>query len=184
MRRKRKTLIGQRFDDLFVESCLGVDNRNQSVYLCKCCLCGKYIIVRTVQLQNHQVKNCGCKLILQNNGHDLTGQRFGLLTALEYVGRKHHSAQWRCVCDCGKEVVTPASSLKSGNRTGCGSPFHKIKRDLSSQRFGKLVVLEPVIKDGHIQWKCQCDCGNVTYVKGGYLTAGLVKSCGCLRHGH
>ena len=42
----------------------------------------------------------GC-LILQ----DLTGARYGRLTALSYAGRnKHCHSMWSCKCDCGSEL--------------------------------------------------------------------------------
>lgn len=30
-------------------------------------------------------------------------------------------------------------------------------------------------------WKCQCDCGNITYVSIGNLKSGSTTSCGCYR---
>ena len=30
-------------------------------------------------------------------------------------------------------------------------------------------------------WKCQCDCGNITYVNTHSLKAGVIQSCGCQR---
>lgn len=51
---------------------------------------------------------------------DLTGQRFGRLLVKEYLGRVHHSSQWRCICDCGTEVVTQASGLRTGTTKSCG----------------------------------------------------------------
>jgi len=56
------------------------------------------------------------------------------------------------------------------------------KRDLTGQRFGRLIAL----KDSgerccrNIIWICKCSCGNVTKVKGTQLTVGKTKSCGCL----
>lgn len=52
-------------------------------------------------------------------------------------------------------------------------------------RFGKLKVLEAsydntkTIKDGKLRWKCQCDCGNISYTLPYLLTSGGAKSCGC-----
>jgi hypothetical protein len=47
---------------------------------------------------------------------DLTGQRFGMLRALECVGLNNkHSRLWRCVCDCGRETVPTAYALRSGH---------------------------------------------------------------------
>ena len=34
--------------------------------------------------------------------------------------------------------------------------------------------------DGHhYYWKCQCDCGTITNIKGDSLRSGNTKSCGC-----
>ena len=32
---------------------------------------------------------------------DLTGQKFGLLTALEKTDKKNKTYFWKCKCDCG-----------------------------------------------------------------------------------
>lgn len=56
-------------------------------------------------------------------------------------------------------------------------------RDLTGQRFGKLVVLSPTEKrmdSGSIVWLCQCDCGNQAEVSSRRLVRGKVRSCGCL----
>lgn len=52
---------------------------------------------------------------------DITGMRFGRLTVIDY----HHTnadkyACWRCRCDCGKVVVVPGKSLRTGNTKSCG----------------------------------------------------------------
>lgn len=55
--------------------------------------------------------------------------------------------------------------------------------DLTGQRFGRLLVLEQAaaLSPGNPRWKCQCDCGNVTYSQGGSLRSGRHLSCGCLQ---
>lgn len=53
---------------------------------------------------------------------------------------------------------------------------------LLGQRFGKLVVVERTPNKGRAScWRCLCDCGNTTITEGRRLSAGRVKSCGCLR---
>lgn len=52
--------------------------------------------------------------------NDLTGRRFGRLTALEYGGRKNGRTLWRCVCDCGEETITGYSNLLYGITKSCG----------------------------------------------------------------
>ena len=52
--------------------------------------------------------------------------------------------------------------------------------DLSNQRFGKLVAIEPKgRKNKKIAWLCQCDCGNETIVASDKLRNGHTQSCGC-----
>ena len=56
-------------------------------------------------------------------------------------------------------------------------------KDITGRRVGRLVALERVGSDWQKQslWRCQCDCGNQTVVRGSQGT----KSCGCLRlRGH
>lgn len=55
--------------------------------------------------------------------------------------------------------------------------------DLTGQRFGRLVVLKEVERNkfGHIQWLCQCDCGNTVISSTSVLRAGKRKSCGCIQ---
>lgn len=55
--------------------------------------------------------------------------------------------------------------------------------ELTGKRFDKLIVLKKTNKKlwTNIIWKCQCDCGNITYVAGSKLKGGHTKSCGCLQ---
>lgn len=63
----------------------------------------------------------------------------------------------------------------------------KVRKDLTGQRFGKLVVLyqteDHVLSNGKrkAKWYCKCDCGNECDVIGMYLMNGDTKSCGCLQ---
>lgn len=50
---------------------------------------------------------------------DLTGQRFGMLTALEPAEDIGSMTAWKCRCDCGKELVVETAHLRSG-QTSCG----------------------------------------------------------------
>ena len=59
-------------------------------------------------------------------------------------------------------------------------------KDLTGQRFGKLVVLKRL--ENHIdkygsksRWLCLCDCGNTTIADGERLREGKKHSCGCLQ---
>ena len=56
-------------------------------------------------------------------------------------------------------------------------------KDLTGQRFGKLVVIERDLTKNspHVYWKCQCDCGNVCSKRGYELNNGTYTDCGCER---
>lgn len=56
-------------------------------------------------------------------------------------------------------------------------------RDLSGQRFGRLVALRLVGENKHHakRWLCACDCGQEVEVSSCSLLHGHTKSCGCWR---
>ena len=61
--------------------------------------------------------------------------------------------------------------------------------ELTGKRFGKLVVIEYAGKNERREslWRCVCDCGNESVVRGDVLRRGTTESCGCgkgLKHGH
>ena len=51
---------------------------------------------------------------------DLTGQRFGRLTAVEPAENIGSMTAWRCRCDCGRETVVTTGRLRNGQTTSCG----------------------------------------------------------------
>jgi hypothetical protein len=56
---------------------------------------------------------------------DITGQRFGRLEAVSFVGmtvgnRAGRSAIWRLRCDCGAETQSSLDLLRSGHVQSCG----------------------------------------------------------------
>ena len=54
--------------------------------------------------------------------------------------------------------------------------------DLTGQRFGRLVAVEPARAPGGVRgWRCRCACGGQTVVPTGGLRYGSVTSCGCAR---
>lgn len=51
---------------------------------------------------------------------DLTGKRFGRLVVVERAPNIGRYTAWRCVCDCGNEIVTKGNSLQQGKTQSCG----------------------------------------------------------------
>ena len=122
---------------------------------------------------------------------DMTGWKMsehGILdsriTVEEYLGKN----QWRCLCDCGNEFISAGTMIRKGQTKSCGC-LHKervsqlFSKDLTGQRFGKLIVknfIGQVNNHGEKLYECLCDCGNTTIVATGKLMSGDTASCGCL----
>ena len=51
---------------------------------------------------------------------NLTGQRYGKLTVVGPAENIGERTAWRCVCDCGREVVITSNRLRSGHTKSCG----------------------------------------------------------------
>lgn len=119
-----------------------------------------------------------------NKVEDLTGQKFGRLTVIKRDPESNpkRCSRWVCKCDCGNTKSVYRDKLLSGNTTSCGcAKKHVHMRDLTGQRYGRLVALsrtEEKCGNSYI-WKCQCDCGNTCYVPGISLTSLKKQSCGC-----
>lgn len=120
---------------------------------------------------------------------DLSDQRFGLLVAREYFGKEFEKkptrrGYWRCDCDCGKTVETPACNLLSGRAKSCGCQKGGGKLEEIGERYGMLTVVkreENLIWSGDKRraWLCRCDCGVEIVVSGKHLRSGHAQSCGC-----
>jgi hypothetical protein len=183
-------LTGQRFGKLIVLEKADKPKhlKNSSIYwLCKCD-CGGTIIGNSSDLRKGYLKSCGC--LRFNN---LTGQKFGRLTALyiDYKTPKNNggSLMWLCKCDCGNIKTIDSHSLVSGGTKSCGCLHDEIaalnlnvknrspKVNIIGGVFGKLTVIKE-LDNG--KWLCECECGNKTEVKTGNLIYGGTKSCGCL----
>lgn len=183
-------LTGRKFGRLLVIRPTDLKYKYHRLYECKCD-CGKTVLVKSCSLVSGNTKSCGC-LQRENTSKrfrkDITGKRFGRLTAIEPIGPKEGSGiMWKCMCDCGNEVVTSCAHLISGHTTSCGcfrsdQTHDALALDLTGKRFGRLVAIEPTGErdaKGRILWKCRCDCGTLIDVPASSLSSGYRRSCGC-----
>lgn len=116
---------------------------------------------------------------------DLTNQKFGKLTVIDYDYSTTKDRYWICKCDCGNITSVRQGHLRSGHTKSCGCGKKQLK-DLTGQKFGYLTVIsraEDYITPGsgkrYVQWNCECVCGNKTIVIVGNLKSGATISCGC-----
>lgn len=123
---------------------------------------------------------------------DITGKTFNRLTVLGKSDRvgAHGEVYWKCRCSCPEHNIRDVTkySLVHGVIPSCGC-LRKEKlaalrrKDLTGQKFGRLIAICPVGQDkrGHIVWKCRCENdGNYVNVSTSNLHGGSVRSCGCL----
>lgn len=114
---------------------------------------------------------------------DYIGKTFGRLTVISVADKPDY---WVCECKCGTIKEIKKYGIINGSVLSCGC----LKKEKVSERnkkvipegtrFGNLTVkniYNGTDKDG-IWYNCECDCGVETVVKGTYLRAGKIKSCG------
>lgn len=93
---------------------------------------------------------------------DITGQKFGKLTALHFVGYDNHrQTLWKCRCDCGNYSVVRGYLLRTGKTKSCGCTRNGV--DITGQIVGDYKAIERIGNcDGGALWKCECIyCGDV-----------------------
>ena len=177
-----KDLTGQRFGKLVAVRSTEERKDRSVVWECKCD-CGNTVFVSSFKLTRGKRRSCGC--LFAKRMEDITGQRFGRLTAIRPTEEKYNNNFiWECRCDCGNTTFVQSSQLKNGNTQSCGCfAKDKAKKNLTGQRFGKLVAVRPTEErhNGNVVWGCICDCGNTVFVPTTNLIHGSKKSCGCLR---
>lgn len=120
----------------------------------------------------------------------MVGQKYNRLFVESFAGTKKNGngsiALWNCLCDCGNKCVASGKTIRNGKTKSCGClraelSSQRRKKDLTNQRFTKLLVLrEAYTKKYSVYWECLCDCGNIVYVPTHRLTTGTTKSCGCI----
>lgn len=134
--------VGQRFGQLFVtgraeESAVDPSGRRRGLWICLCD-CGTTTALPRDSFEKKGQKSCGClgrdrkgKVDNKRRPDDVTGQKFGKLTAVERLAlSRDNSYNWLCKCDCGNEAIVSLKSLRlatgrgSGRKTkgNCGDP--------------------------------------------------------------
>lgn len=101
-------------------------------WLCKCS-CGTVVTAYQTELLRNKKISCGClrptklaysKPEKETRGSkfvNLSGQKFGNLTAVEFVGLNNiKSSVWKFRCGCGSEIIRTGSQVSRGAISSCG----------------------------------------------------------------
>ena len=112
------------------------ENRNGRVcWLCRC-ECGALHTAAAHELKAGKVTSCGCGRKSERACMvDLTGERFGRLTALYATPRRDSkgSVYWHCRCDCGSELDVTEDSLVHGSYRSCGCRKRELQREIAGR---------------------------------------------------
>ena len=149
-------------------------------WLCQCS-CGAVKTVSTCTLKSGKSKNCGDKVKHPRTGEkqfkDVTGQTFGQLTVLKYVG----SSRFLCRCTCGNEITRLRKNLKDTSKCEECSNKLKIKPktkvesitpiknsptakiDMIGFKVNDITVVKQLDADRYL---CRCVCGYEKEIRG------------------
>ncbi len=137
-----EVMTGERFGFLVVIGYAGRSKPTKThpsgMPLLKCrCDCGKTLIAFANNIKRVTTKSCGCmagELGGQKRRKDLTGQKFGKLTAVKFTGSNKYGYQWLCECECGNSKIVSIARLHSGRTTDCGCRPGGLEKGVSAFR--------------------------------------------------
>lgn len=118
-------LTNRRFGRWTVISRAQNNSRGESMWNCLCD-CGNTKVVQGYALRKGKSLSCGClqkEIASKNAFEDLSGQQFGRLTVIKYLGSdKNKKSLWECECNCNAKTHIQArtSDLKAGKIFSCG----------------------------------------------------------------
>ena len=118
----KSSLVNQIFGKLTV---IERDSTKRNRVFWKClCVCGTISFVSSHNLRSGGTESCGCQRQEKNKIADLNfiGQKFGRLLVVEKttIRTSAHTFFWKCLCDCGDEVIVSRTNLQSGHTMSCG----------------------------------------------------------------
>lgn len=145
------------------------NGKKKTTYFWKCkCDCGNFVVRSGNSLKGEYTKSCGCNQIIKRketvkrkkqenikvdtNFQDLTGKVFSklLVEELDHTqkvfgknGKMRTIYYWKCMCECGKEVIREGNSLRRGATKSCGCyKFYKQKQTQDRKKYIKEIEEE------------------------------------------
>lgn len=118
--------VGAQRGHLTLVSPYVTQNKRSTSWICVCA-CGSERKVHRCQLQDGTAVSCGkCALRVRSRLKDYSGKKFGMLTALKYLGQREHLGKmqtwWSFKCDCTKEIercLNVVLGYKDKSNCGC-----------------------------------------------------------------
>lgn len=124
-------VTGQKYNHLTAIKVAGRDKHGRATWLFRCD-CGKEVVIGLNNVRTGNTKSCGCmKHKPSSKRVDITGKRYGRLTATKRAFTKNGASIWKCKCDCGNTCYVPLGKLQSGHTASCGCLSKEIMKDES-----------------------------------------------------
>jgi hypothetical protein len=117
--------------------------------------------------------------------YSIIGKTYGFWTVLSKEGYRsnENNLRYLCRCSCGDVRAVLGNHLVNGQSKSCGCKIKYSFKDITGERFGKLVALQLAEQPNKAYgkyWLCLCDCGKKKVIAGQSLRKGSTKSCGCI----
>lgn len=202
-----KRYANKKFGKLLVECPVWVEgmvtqpNSTNAIWLTHCDCGNDYCVsmqwIRK-EIKKGVIPDCGCGE-REEWSKKYIGKTYNYLTILERdeeykkkIDPVNANAYYKCKCKCGNIISARITAIVNGEIKSCGclkeqqdkiNLIPNTMRDLTGQRFGKLVALSPFknkkYKKNEYWWHCKCDCGKTHDVREVSLINGDTTSCGC-----
>lgn len=186
-----KNIKGERLNNFVITKYLFTSKNYAPKWECKCLLCGRISKVSYYVWKDGKKGKCKCQRF-GSRFKDISGKKYGRLTALELSKITKRGSYWSCLCRCGNTKIISLNALESKNTISCGcyakeQTSKRSIKNLRGMRFGILKVIKRgenyINNNGKTfpKWLCKCDCGNKKEIRATHLLSGATKSCGCLK---
>jgi hypothetical protein len=112
-----------------------------------------------------------------HNFKDLIGLRFNRLTVVRrtenYKNGRANQTAWRCLCDCGSELIVKAGHLSSGHTKSCGCfKLERLRKKIGfASRLSVLRNYQRKARKRNLSWELSDDQFTV-------LTSSICYYCG------
>jgi hypothetical protein len=159
--------IGKQSNQLTIVQFTEKNKHRQKMCLVSCS-CGASKIIRFSLFKSGTQKHCGAaihrmELNKKKGSVFKSGDKYNCLTFLRFEKQnKHNSPMWLCLCDCGKEKIILASSVKNGHTKSCGclpnaitinTEKSKNLTELDTIRYAARSVYRQSYKDGNLSFE-------------------------------
>ena len=153
------------------------------------CDCGNFTTVRSSSVLSGNTQSCGCMhreskglgIAGGPNHPEMLGQTYGLLTVIEYAGRRYTGIKqrqlisfWRCKCECGNITEVTENNLRNGSSGSCGCRFRLSQihhGESNTPLMSNIVHTKKIIQKAGLTWPFKTNADAIFTLKPLYQEA-------------